>query len=92
MKYTFGMEGGATKGTRRGKSFRPWSRRRFMTSIVVWLQRVRKPDYDTRRTKAKGELRVNLTSVQLRPVAGGAGSQYQYYLAKYSDTLAPHFY
>lgn len=37
-----------------------------MTSIVVWLWRhVRKPDYDTRRTKAKGELRAILTSVQL---------------------------
>ena len=28
---------GAIKGTGRGKSFRPWSRRRFMTSIVVWF-------------------------------------------------------
>eukprot|EP00956_Cyclotella_meneghiniana_P021940 scaffold40683_cov39-Cyclotella_meneghiniana.AAC.2 len=27
----------AIKGTGRGKSFRPWSRRRFMTSVVVWF-------------------------------------------------------
>eukprot|EP00956_Cyclotella_meneghiniana_P018033 scaffold29804_cov22-Cyclotella_meneghiniana.AAC.1 len=57
----------AIKGTGWGKLFRPWSRRRFMTSIVVWLDAARAQHHnDTDRTKVRGILPATFTSVQLK--------------------------